>query len=198
MSYFRIMVAAALLGFVTTPANAVSVYYPVKHRSEMAICQARELTDYINGWWVYENDEIDDFDRDFSIDVIVTDDRGENWTAKEGEFVKSLRTAYGKPDQGPIVAARLVLLKGDKFYPLYLLQLRRTAWVSEVELMGGDDLSGYRSSDSTWVVSFWGKDIRLLREADELAPLAAEGRNLIGQNVDWARLKRKLEKDENG
>ncbi|HMO77337.1 MAG TPA: hypothetical protein PKD99_07805 [Sphingopyxis sp.] len=164
----------------------------------MAICQARALTEYINGWWAYQNEETDEFDQDFPVDNIITDDRGENWTAKESEFVESLRSAYGKPDQGPIVASRLVLLKSDKFRPLYLLQLRRTAWTIEYELMGGGELSGYRSSDSTWVVSFWGKDVYLLREADELAPLASAGRNLIAQNVDCARLKRKLENDERG
>lgn len=196
MSNFRMIVAFALLGSVQAPALAVSISYPVKHRPEMAICQARALTDYINGWWAYENEETQGFDQDFPVDKIITDDRGENWTAKESEFVESLRSADGKPDQGPIVASRLVLLKSDKFHPLYLLQLRRTAWVNEFELMGGDDLSGYRSYDSTWVVSFRGTGIHLLREADELAPLAAAGRNLIGRKVDCAHLKRKLKDDE--
>jgi hypothetical protein len=204
----------ALCGVVAVimagPAGATSWREAPDHELGYAICETRKLADYVNSTWAEINE------RDEGEDRFVTWDNFDIYTNKYGkigsltsqehgskalpshqfDFVEDLRMSFGKEDQGPITAYRLVRLVKDKKQPVYVVQLRRTRWTEILLLPDFRSWEGYGTFDSTWIISFTGNDIEQIREADELAPFATTGRDLLATRLpDCKRLERQREED---
>jgi len=61
--------------------------------------------------------------------------------------------------------------------------LKRRAWQHYLLYPEGEDWSGYADLESTWLVSFWGNRIELIRQADELSWAARQRPDLLGSRV---------------
>jgi hypothetical protein len=192
---------AALAG--TSSASALSWSRVPPHQRPYAICEAGRLADYINAEWADFHDRVrlpDKYVGYLNI-FLYTDQLGKvgqlNSHTYDGkpagaiDFVESLRTANGKDDVGPIVASRLVLLQADKTMPVYLLSLRRTKWEIYQTLPDMETVQEYQTSESIWMMQFKGNELNLMRQADELAPAAARGVNLLTQKFDCEALWRR-------
>lgn len=181
---------AALVG-VARPAAALSWSKIPPHERASAICETRKLIDYINAEWAYLNDDDEERDEAFE-DYPGFDIRSDGIDASphERDWVRSLRTKHGRPDQGPIIASRLVLLQAHRTYPTYLITLRRTAWQHYLILGEETEVTGYEREQDTWLVQFQGNEISRVRQVDELAPAAEARPNLLGRRVNCAKFRR--------
>jgi len=106
------------------PATAITLGRAAPHQQPYAICQTRSLVDYVNGEWA-ARDSDRDFENDFNENAYIYSDAlgvrvgrvssaqhpTNKHTADISEWVESLRSEDGKPDEGPLVATRLVLLQ---------------------------------------------------------------------------------------
>jgi len=193
---------------MTAPAAAVSWSRIPPHRRLHAICETRKLLDFLNVKWDEANDypDVDDRFSNYPGFFIYSDRLGlaadfsraampyEGKKADATDFIVSMRTSEGKHDTAPVTAVRLVLLQADKYRPVYLLTLRRTKWEVYQTLPDLTEVQRYETSDSIWMMQFAGNEIYTLRQADELAPTAARGADLLGRDVDCAALVRKSER----
>jgi hypothetical protein len=192
---------AALVGGPS--ASGLSWSRVAPHRQAFAICEAGRLADYINAEWAdfTGGPRLPEEYVGYLNIFLYTDQLGKvgrlnshTYDGKPAEpldFVESLRTSNGKHDVGPIVASRLVLLQADKTMPVYLLSLRRTKWEVYQTLPDWETVQQYQTSESIWMMQFKGNELYLMRQADELAPTAARGADLLRRKLDcralWAR-----------
>jgi len=206
MARAAITLAIAACAFAA-PASAASLSggRVSPHIQGYAICEAGRFTDWVNTEWAAQLEDRQRKDEyvGYPSAYIYSDTRGKigllrgpghNYAgnpASELDLIEDLRTSNGKNDEGPIVASRLVLLQRDKFLPVYLISLRRKKWERYSLYPSYDEVQRYEVSNSVWIMQFAGNELHLMREAQELAPTAARGRNLLTRKIDcpklWAR-----------
>lgn len=191
----RVLTTVALAG-LAAPLGATTIGFTPNHDQRFAVCETHKLTDYVNNMWAELNDREEGEDRFITWDNfdIYTDRLGRvgSLTSKkhsgkalpshEYDFVENLRMSFGKEDEGPIKAHRLVRLQKGKKYPVYLFQFERNQWKEYSILLGSDEIESearYEVTHSTWLVQFQGNQINTLRQAEELSVLASKGRNLL-------------------
>ena len=197
-------IGSTLAGGAAAPAGALSWSRVEPHEQKYALCEARKIADYINyeGEVLEERAERDDKWVGYPDYYIYTTALGVvgNYSGPEHtylgdghpahafDFVETMRKWNGKADKGPIVASRLVVLDRDKYLPVYLLNLRRKRWERYTTYPAMEDVEEYQDTESTWIVQFKGNSMFLLRQADELAPLAARRRDLLTKRIDCKKL----------
>lgn len=195
-------VALAVFAGSATPAAAMSGGHVPPHKQVYAICEAGRFADWVNTEWDAQLKDEQGKDEYIGYPNIYLYSNslgkvgqlrgpghpGVDHPASESDLVESLRTSNGKNDEGPIVASRLVMLQRDKFSPVYLLSLRRKKWERYSIYPSYDEVQQYEVSDSVWIMQFSGNELYLMREAQELAPTAARGRNLMTRKVDCPKL----------
>jgi hypothetical protein len=162
--------AALFLAAVSAaPASALSITAMRAHNYNLAEAKIEELVADIDS---------NDSDRLDTVSFLYTDELGYVTFEEQEAFLKAMNSSDGRDDRNPMEVAAVKLLVRDKFYPVYLVTLKREIWkLTEFETDGCGNVTEHarphwEDSSTTWLVTFQGNDIATFREADELFRVA--------------------------
>jgi hypothetical protein len=133
------------------------------------------IADFVN---LIDSDDLDKFNRVPGVEFIYTNQLGLVEYQERADFLRSVNWSDGKADKEPIKISSIKLVFDDKKQPIYAVTLERQRWFlkgfeqNDMLLYDEVDRPGYRSDYSTWLVTFRGGGIVVVREAEEFSKLA--------------------------